>query len=270
MSRKIQWSKDHYLALIRGDSEFNVPSLRSIAYGFKASDGFNMHHFDQWTKSQRAKIREVFHRVDFLQAQPKRIVRARGKNLDILKATFHGDVPSKGFKVAFVPDTQAKLTLPGAKKHPPKIKITKDYVELGEGRFKRREVKFNKRALAKDARAEINRAAESLKGSRYYVIQNGQFETKNGGDLARVTSQVIKWMTMYDGKRTLPSTSGNRGDNPKHHNWRLWLDGLVGYRFGNADPIDIARRIVEGRKKNLRQRKKRTDFLKRSGRKGKR
>ena len=99
MARKYIWTPAKYKAALRGDTESGVKGLRSLAYGFEPSDGFNLHEIDSWTPAQKRKIRETFNKVEQLEPQPKITVRPRsGKKLKQLQESFHGDVKAKKFK----------------------------------------------------------------------------------------------------------------------------------------------------------------------------
>lgn len=265
----LDWPIEKYVSVVKGDKEFNIPSLRSVVKGFDAKDGFDIRHADEWTSYEKRKIREAYDKVNFLQAQPKRIVRARGKNLEKLKRAFHGNVPSDDFKVAFVPDLEPDITLPGAKKNIPKIRYLKGGVSIKRKGYERVVIYFDKNGLAVNAEKEIKRAAKEMPGAKLYFIQAGQFETLNGRDITTLTNQVKKWMAQYDGVKPIPRGSGNFGNNPEKHHWSIWMNGLVGYvPLKKQNLIDIQRDISKGMKKNRELRKKRADYINRKGRKG--
>lgn len=268
---KYQWTPAKYKSIILGNKESNIPGLRSIAEGFEKEDGFNVDKITKkdgsfskyFSATKRAKIRQMFHRVELLMAQPKRLVRARGENLEKLKAAFHGEVPSKGFKVAFIPDTEPMLR-PGLKRVPPKIRVLKEGVSIQRPQYERIFVPFNAKRLVKDATQEIKNAASKMKGASVYFVQVGEYQTLNGMSLGILTRQVLDWMQQYDGKRPLPNSSGNKGDDPKHHHWKKWLEGLVGYVLPrNVDPRMLMKIIREGRQKNEDQARQRKNFMKR-------
>jgi hypothetical protein len=77
-------------------------------------------------------------------------------------------------------------------------------------------------------------------------------------------------MQKYDGKKALPDSSGNKGDSPKHHHWKYWLNGLIGYKLPRRVNIrKIARIIYEGRQRNEELTDARKRFMRRKGGKGK-
>lgn len=270
MARKYIWTKEKYRAIVAGDKAFEVPSLRSIVKGFEAEDGYDLRRVEDWTPAQRAKVRKIFKRVEFLQAQPKRMVRAKGKNLEKLQEAFHGDVPSKDFKVAFIPDTDPVLTMPGAKKRAPKLRILKEGVAVQRTQYERVFIPFNKRKLVQDARAEIERVARQIPNATLYYVQTGEFQSANNGSIGIVADLVLRWMAQYDGVQPLPKTSGNKGDDPKHHHWSKWLNGLVGYMLphGKKDIRKMQAIIREGREKNEEMKAERRRYMQRVSRKG--
>ena len=263
MSRKYHWSKEKYIEVVRGNRAENIEGLRSIAYGFDAADGFNLAHFDQWTKSQRAKVRDYFHRVELLQGQPKRIVRARGATLDKLQDAFHGGIPGK-FKVAYIPDTQPQTTLPGAKKNPPKLRILADGVSVVRNEYERIFIPFDQKALVTNARKEVKRVASKMPGAALYFVQVGEYQNLTGMSIGLITETILKWMEQYDGEKELPATSGNKGDDPRHHHWRYWLNGLVGYVLPrHVDIRRLGRIIYEGRQKAQDASRNRKNYMRR-------
>lgn len=269
MARKYQWSAAKYRSILMGESRAELPGLRSLMRGFDVKDGYNVKAISEWTPYQRRKVREAFHNIELLQAQPKRIIRARGKNLEKLQDAFHGDIPSKNFKVAFIPDTEPKLTLPGAKKHPPKVRILKDGVSIQRRDYERIFIPFNSKNLVRNARAEVKRVAEQMPEAQLFFVQVGEYQSVTGKSIGLLTQQVLDWMNKYDGKKALPDSSGNRGDAPKHHHWKYWLNGLIGYRLPKrVDIRKLGKIINEGRKKNVLLTDERKRFMRRKGRKG--
>ena len=267
MARKYQWTAAKYRSILLGES--HLPGLRSIMRGFDSRDGFNVRVISEWTPYQRRKVREAFHNVELLQAQPKRIVRARGENLERLQDAFHGDIPSKNFKVAFIPDTEPKLTLPGAKKRPPKLRILKEGISIQRANYERIFIPFSSKALVRDARAEVKRAAAQMPEAQLFFIQVGEYQSVTGKSIGLLTQMVLDWMQKYDGKKALPDSSGNKGDNPKHHHWKYWLNGLIGYRMPKRIDIrKLAKIIWAGRVKNEKLTDERKRFMRRKGRKG--
>lgn len=272
MARKYQWSAAKYRSILQGEPASQLPGLRSLMRGFDPKDGFNVTKISQWTPYQRRKVREAFHNIEILQGQPKRIIRAKGENLRKLQDAFHGTIPSKHFKVAFIPDSEPKLTLPGAKKRAPKVRILKEGVSIWRPQYERIFIPFNQKSLvrgAKFARAEIERVAAEMPEAQLFFVQVGEYQSVTGKSIGLLTKQVLEWMQKYDGKKALPENSGNRGDSPKHHHWKYWLNGLIGYKLpGRADIRKIARIIYEGREKNRELTDERKRFMRRKAAKG--
>ena len=264
MSRGIRWTPEKYRDALVGNSAEGVPGLRSIARGFAPSDGFDLRHISEWTPYQKRKLRETFAHVRRLEAQPKLIVRPRSEqNLRKLQESFHADIPSKNLKVAFVPYHAPKVT-PGAKKHPPHVRLLKEGVALDTPNYSRVFVPFDKRALVKDARKEIARVTKAIPGASLYFVQCGENQSINGKSPPLLAEQVLKWMAQYDGKRPLPPGSGNRGDDPRAHKWTLWLEGVVGYVLPKRVDVRKLRKIItEGRRANEEQKRKRNNYLRR-------
>lgn len=269
MSKKFVWNYDKYRAALLGDAENNVKGLRSVARGFDAASGYNLHDINNWTASQRRKVRKTFQRVRDLEAQPKIIVRTRSsKKLKQLQQSFHGDIKSTNLKVAFLPFHQSKLTKQGAKQKAPTVRILNEGVSISTPQYERVFIPFNHRKLAVDPEGEITRAASKIPNATLYFIQNGNNTTLNGKSVRAITQQIIKYINQYDGVKPLPRSSGNRGDNPKNHHWKKWLDGLVGYVLPKrVDVIKLSRMIREGREANEKAKRDLSNFMKRKGRK---
>lgn len=251
--RKINWTRDKYAAIVKGGLEYGIPGgLRSYFYGFDTEDGFDIRHVDQWTSGQRAKVRERYHRYKRINGQPKRFVRVRNEeNKRKLQEVFHDEIPSDDIKGAFVPDTEPVVS-PGFKKKPMTVRVLKEGISVDRpGLYQRQFIPFSQKQLVKNARAEIARVSKQMKNVSLYFVQVGEFQSLTGMSLGIVTKQVLDWMAQYDGKKQLPGSSGNRGDAPKHHHWKFWLKGLVGYSIPHkATPNDLMKAIVRGRKLN--------------------
>jgi hypothetical protein len=230
MSRpKIKWDYAKYRAALKGDSE--VPGLRSLIKGFEPEDRYNLSDFKSWTPGMRRRIRDYYDRVSALEAQERLIVRPRSpKNLDRLHGAFHGNIPSKKFKVAFVPYT-TPTPLPGGKRTRPKIKYHKDGITLDVGPYSRNFAAFNKHALATDPRAEIQRVTGLMPDAKLMFVQCGEYQTLNGRDEVTIQNQILKFMEKYDGVTQFKRGSGKYGDDPAAHAWYRWLNGVVGYSY---------------------------------------
>lgn len=269
---KYLWTPEQYRTIVHGGSFINgkgekqkVIGLRDIANGFDKRDGFDK-PVKQWSKSQRARVRDYFHRVEILQAQEKRIIKPRSEsNLRKLQDAFHGNVPSKDFKVAFIPDTEPVISRPGLKKIKAKVRMLKEGVSIERPGYERIFVPFNRKNLVRNARAEVERCAKLMPTAQLYFVQVGEFQSLTGMTRKLIADQILEWMAKYDGKKPLPSTSGNKGDDPKHHHWRYWLNGLVGYVIpkGHRNMLKMARRIKEGREAVQDKNREIRNFMKR-------
>mgnify|MGYP003387470028 CR=1 FL=1 len=226
-----------YADAVKGNA--GVPGLRSVAVKFAAADGYNLHDIDQWTPGQKRRVRDTYQKVYHLLAQEKRIVRPRSKkNLKLLQENFHGDIQSGNLKVAFIPDTDPKR-LPGAKKARVKIRYTSHGIVLDRGNYRREWYAFNKRALARDPKAEIGKAIASMPTAKTFVIQTGEFQTISGLSAESVSNTVQRWMKKYDPKLNVRA---------KGHDYRKWLNGIHGYSFGRGiDSGKMTKAISEGR-----------------------
>lgn len=254
-SRAVPWTAEKYKAALKGDRD-GLPGLRSVAKGFAASEGFNLHDVDSWTRTQKNKVKREYDRLYHLYAQGRRVVRPRNeKNLKALQGAFHGDVPSKGFKVALVPWTEP-APLPGAKRRKPRISFLKSGITIDAGPFQRHFVPFDAEDLATDTDNEIRRAIAQTPGARLHYIQAGQFQTLIGGGPRQIADRVKALMMKYDGVSAIRSGS-NAGDDPRNHDWRNWLKGIVSYTFPkNIDISTLSRAIDKGIKEGKARRLK--------------
>lgn len=265
MARKYQWSPAKYRDIVAGNRKEHIEGLRNLVTGFEKSDGFDLRKPEKWTAAQRRKIRVAFKRLEILQAQPKRIVRAKGSNLRKLQEAFHGGIPSKDFKVAFIPDTEPKATLPGAKQAPPRVKVLKEGVSIQRKYYERVFIPFDQKRLVRDPKTEVRRAAEKIgPNAALYFVQVGEYQSLTGKSYGLIEQTILDWMQKYDGKQTLPETSGNRGDDPKHHHWKYWLNGLIGYILPKGvNYRKIGQMISKGRRAAQELARERQNFMKR-------
>lgn len=268
-TRRINWTAEKYRIALVGDE---LPGLRSTVKGFQAADGYDLRHIDSWSSAKKRRVRDYYERVHHLFAQERRVVRPRNKsNLRVLQDSFHGDIPSKQFTVAFVPYTDPKQLErkgKGLKPGHTRIRYTKRGVVFDTGVYARHFEAFDKRALAKSPDNEIRRAIKAMPGTRLYFVQAGQFQTLNGMSAGILTQKVKMLMMQYDGKKALPNSSGNRGDAPQHHKWQLWLEGIVGYSFPKStDTNAMMWAIATGMKKAKERRAKQDRDMKSKKRK---
>lgn len=241
---KIKWSDKKYKIALLGDT---LPGLRSVVKGFEASDGYDLRSIETWSAARKKRVRDYYNTVHKLEAQERIVVRPRSKkNLKSLQDAFHGDVPSRMFKVAFVPYTSPK-GLPGAKPRKPVIKYLKSGISIDAGAYERLFVPFDKKALVKNPEVEIKRVLGAMPGARLYFVQTGEFQTLNGMGPKILSEQVLKYMHLYDGVKALPRGSGNAGDHPHSHHWKYWLNGVVGFVFPKKlDVSAMQRQITQG------------------------
>lgn len=266
IQRKILWTRDKYAAVVKGGDEYGIPGgLRSYFDGFERDNGFDLRNVKNWSPYQKKKVRERYHRYKLINGQPKRFVRIRNKrNLKKLQESFHDEIPSNDMRGAFVPDTEPMVS-EGFKKSPMRVKVLKDGISIERpGLYERQFVPFDQKALVKNGREEVSRAASMMKNVSLYFVQVGEFQSLNGMSLNIVTRQVLDWMSQYDGKKALPSGSGNIGDSPKHHHWKYWLKGLVGFTIPKRMSIhDLMKKITHGRRQNDEQKRLRRNFERR-------
>jgi hypothetical protein len=286
VASKYRWTPEKYRAALVGRREDGVEGLRSLVRGFESKKtavrdakgrfsgtvgGYDLKRIDEWTPQQRRKVRDYFHRVEQLEGQAKLIIRPRGEGakakLEKLHESFHGDIPSQDFKVAFIPYHDPKTSLPGAKRVKPKVRLTRQGVSIKTRRYERIFIPFDQKRIVRDPVNEIKRAASQIPGAQIYFAQVGDNQTVNGMSIGILTRQILQWMEQYDGKSKLPEDSGNKGDSPRHHHWKQWLRGLVGYILpgGKQDFRKVMRLIDEGRKENNERKRKLRNFMKREG-----
>lgn len=265
MSRKYRWTPEKYRDALTGNRAEGVKGLRSLARGFEAEDGYNLNRVDKWTAAQRRKVRDYVHRVHELEGQLKLVVRPQKESdLRRLQKGFHGRVPSKDFKVAFVPHHDPRIVQPGAKKPAPRVKLLKEGVSVQTPHYDRVVIPFNTVALVKNARKEIARVAAQMPQAKMFFVQTGNNQTVEGHSLTTVTSLILRWMEQYDGRKELPAGSGNKGDSPKHHHWKSWLEGLVGYKLRSGMNVkQMMQTIRKGRQANQQFKRERDNYFKR-------
>lgn len=266
VATKIKWSADKYRIALQGDE---LPGLRSVARGFGAAEGYDLRRIDEWSSSKKRRVRDYYEKMYHLLAQEKRVVRPRTKrNLRILQDSFHGDVPSLGFNVAFVPYVDPKR-LPGAKPGRTRIRYTKRGVVLKSSRgFERLYEAFDKRKLATNPNAEIKRAFKAMPEARLFFVQVGEYQTLNGVSPRTIAEKVNHWMAKYDGVSSL--SGKKKGENPENHDWRKWLNGIVGYSFSKSiDVSAMQRAISEGMKQAKAKRAEQSKVMKRKSKRRK-
>lgn len=269
MSKRIVWNDKNYRALVGGKTKRGLYSLRDLVTGFEASDGYDLRNVSEWTPAMKRRVRDYYHRVEKLGAQAKepRFFKSEKKTRQVQQA-FHGEVPSKNFKAAFVPTLKPRVSLPGAKVKKPKVTVTKTGVNVQTNLYNRQFVAFDPKALARDPRKEIARAAAAMPKAKLFYAQVSENQSITGMSLGILTSQILQWISQYDGKKALPRSSGNYGDSPKSHHWRRWLAGMVGFTLPKGiSAVEAARRVARGMAENRELKRKRDNFLRAKGRK---
>lgn len=264
---KVTWTPEKYRDWVKGRPAEGMDSLREVMRGFDSRDGFNLNKYEDWSAKKKAKIRAAAKKVAALRAQPKIIVKPpKRANLKKLQDSFHGDVGGQ-FKVAYVPYHKPVVSLPGAKVRKPKITYLKRGIRIGNGIYDRTYIPFNQKALAKNAPAEITRAAKEMPGASLFYVAANENVTLVGRSLGILIPQVLQWMDQYDGRKAIPKGSGNYGDDPKKHHWRIWLNGLIGYHIPQrADRAALRKAISRGRAENRELKRKRRNLMRRKGR----
>lgn len=267
---RIKYSKEFYKRALLGETARDgtkFSGLRSVAEKFKAADGYDLRHIEEWTPAQRARVRKYYHELQRLTAQPRYVFRARNEqHLKQAQRTSGHDTGYK-FKVAFVPytpefDKQGKLK-------PPQVEFLKEGIRIKQTGYNKLKIPFNKVNLVRNPDKEITRAiaVNAPNAKRFAIDANGN---EMRGIYARsfVTEKVVQLMEKYDGIRPLPKGSGNQGNNPKYHKWDQWLDGLVGYEFASrsdqvkktqqaVNKFDEARQKWQNKRRRARRRHER-------------
>lgn len=268
MSKKYKWTKEKYAEVVGGKRDAQIEGLRTLVEGFEAEDGYDLTKVETWTKAQRERVRDYFHRVAVLQGQSKLIARPRKKEqLRRLQDAFHGEVPSDKFKVAFLPYHHPRTTLPGAKRAKPKVTITDDGVSIKTNLYDRQFIRFDPKKLVKNVEKEVRRVAGKVPKAAIFYAQVGANQTIPAEDLEGLIQQIKFFINRYDGKKPLPRGSGNKGDDPKAHHWKRWLEGMVAYKLPKGVDADMAATLIkQGMDENAAEKRKRFNYMRRKGR----
>jgi hypothetical protein len=258
MSNKNIWSYERYALALQGHED--IPSLRRAVSGFEPSDGYDLRKFHGWTPARKARVRDYYERIVHMLAQPRTIIRPRNKEIkDALQKAYHGEYASKSFKQVFIPYV------------PPighdgeiikeRITYSRHGIEIHQGEGSRITYLFDQYALAADSDNEVQRAVDYLekKGASLFYIQCGMFQTLNGSDGVIIKEKVLKWVSQYDGVKSLPK-GRHRGDAPQAHFYGDWLRGISGFKIGTDSMLEMQKKIREG----MAQAKERNNESKRS------
>lgn len=261
----IKRTAEFYLRAVKGSSDKHGKlqyGLRDVASGFSAKDGYRLDNVANWTPAQKAKVTRYFHELDRLTAQPRYVYKARSKAmLEKVQAVTGHDKGFK-FKVAFVPHVPKRDKK--GRETKPRVDLAKTgAVRIRERYYTKSIVALDQRRLARDAKAEVKRAIDTVPNAKRFTIQAGTNEMPGLYDRPFISERVIRLMNLYDGRKSLPKGSGNAGDSPKHHKWTLWLNGLVAYEFPKVTQkavakavtdFDAARRELQKRRRAARKR----------------
>lgn len=212
--------------------------LRSYADGFSAAEGYDLSNFDNWTKRQKKRVRDMYHDVNILRAQKHIVFRARNdKHLQIAQKVAHDTVNPKGLKVAFV-----KV----ATNERPKLIFHKESMTVKTANYSKVYIPFDQRQLVENAQAEYARIF-GIVGDAQCTIQAGVNEIFHGGTehIGRIredgsaiglAARIEKLKREYNGRHIPKSRKGQRW-NPKHHDWHKWLIGVNAYTFPNQKAL---------------------------------
>ena len=265
MAKKITRSPEWYARALKGDAD-NL-GLRETARGFTAADGFNLRKIAELTPAQKRKITLSFHELQTLTAQPKYVYKAVSRKksdqvkLKQAQAAVQADATVK-WKVAFVPHVPKRTKSGKASK--PRLYFGKAGLTIKESGFKKLYIPLNPVALVKNPDATIQSAIQSeAPNAQRFTIQAGANEMPVLSDRAGVVARVKKLMSDYNGKKQLPLGSGNAGNAPKHHHWKKWLNGIIGYQFPKvskkavsraAGDFDAARQALQKKRRAAKER----------------
>jgi hypothetical protein len=243
MSKRYVWSKKHYVDVLMGNKKEGITGLRSVARGFDSSV-YNIHNFADWSPYQKSKLRKYAKYVEDLEASEKVIVRPRNeKTLRQMQDSFHEEIPSKAFKVAWIPYHSPVTHKEGLKPFRPKVRVTKYGVILETPWYDRAFMAFNLKALVRNPDAEIKRAMSHFPGADTYLIQCGKHESRNSYSQQVAINRVKEWMG--------------------YKNWRQWLKGIMGYSLKKKSVKTFRKMIVQGRKSNNERKNVRRRYLSR-------
>lgn len=237
----------------KGRKAGDYVGLRSYASGFTADEGYDLRHIANWTAAQKAKVTRYYHEVQESTARPFAIVRPRSeKHLRLAQRVAQQDPKFKQMKVAFLPFVGER---PGDK---PNLSYQKDSVTIRGEYYERRDILFDPRKLAKNSKAEIDRALSQVPNATRYHIQANKFDISGMTDRAGVQRAVSELMKKYDGKSVPASRRRDASWKPKHHHWSEWLVGVAAYTFRKkGDPQKFLRKLEKAKTDLRRQRKNR-------------
>lgn len=245
MSKLKRWSREDYSAALLGKS--GLPALRSVARGLMPSDGYALRDFDSWTPRQRKTIRDLYAKLDAIQAQPRESVSLRNKaHLSQAQSQFHGEFADPRFKVAFVPADPSKRD--GLKARPRSLKFDPDGVTVTYGNTDLSTVFFDPVRLAEDPAAEVRRVIGQFPTGTVFFLKTGIYTSKVSYSPEALINAVKGMMARYDGAKPFPKNSSKYGDSADSHYWGRWLEGVTGIRAAtNAETSEYVNDFMTGR-----------------------
>jgi len=230
---KRTYSKEWYKQALQGVADKQpgeYQGLRKYATGFGAKEGYSLKNIDNWTPYQKRKVREYAKEAHELQARSNVVYHTRSKEkLELAQKAGQHSAGHKQFKVAFLPYTPAKSD-PSAK---PVVTVSKTAVKIQAKYYDKVLFPFDKKALVRNAELELARVLVEAgsQGYRHFTIAAGKHQIINIHDPEAFINAALRLMAKYDGYKAIPQRSGNHGDNPKEHHWKMWLEGAIAYKF---------------------------------------
>lgn len=212
-----------------------VKQLRKYADGFDAAHGYDLRDYKDWSPQRKAFIHKYAIEASQLTARPNYVFRARNKeHLKLAQEIAQHEPGFKRFKVAFIP-YNPPANKPDAK---PDLHFSKGKVIVKAANYEKKFIPFNKKKIITDADNEIARVMMLAGKAKVFQIQAGKFLIPNAYQgFTSLSTAVKQLMAKYDGKRELPSTSGNRNDKPSDHHHSKWLNGVIAYQYGKGDSV---------------------------------
>lgn len=248
-----------------------VKMLREYAYGFKASDGYNLR--EPLSSAQKRQIALGVKEIDAATAQqryiykPKNRTKAEKVKLAAVQKIVQTDAPTKlKLKVAFVPYVQRVLK--SGKLSKPRITVTKSGgVRIQDNKLTKIFIPVDQKKVVRSAEKTIRQAvADIAPDATRFSIQAGQNEMPMFADLKQTILKFKQLQKAYNGKTPLPENSGNAGDKASLHDWRKWLHGINGYAFNPANVKQVYSALNAFRDGNKKLRLKRAADKKKAAR----
>jgi hypothetical protein len=224
-----------------------------------ASEGYNLHDLKagKWTAAMKRRVTMYQREMHELTAQEKIIVRTRSPKKLEYAQRMGGHEPGYKFKVAFVPgSSKAKI-----------IWNDDGSMTVREPGFDRLKGEFDREALAVDPDGEVRRvlSADNMQGANRFVLVTGKnLRLGSFADASHMISNVKKLQNQYDGKKPLPSSSGNKNkhgknDNPSAHHWSQWMIGVEGFKFKKMSTAKRRAKLASIRRANIELQRRRAN-----------